>query len=143
VLQIETSKKPSSKSLCAMTVEMLTSISGELRKKRWSLGINQSAATDGETATVIFWRPPRRFRARNADSSLLKPSESSRRAPDVAGVRTNLPLLRSNKGVSRNSSNERIWWLMAVGVTQSSAAALVKLRCRAAHSSARNEFNGI
>ena len=111
-----------------MTVEMLTSISGALTKKRCSLGISQSAATEGEAATVIFLRPPRRFKVRTADSSLSNPSESSCKALDVAGVRINLPLLRSNNGASRNSSKERIWWLIAVGVTQSSAAARVKLR---------------
>jgi hypothetical protein len=109
VLQIATSNGPSLKSLWAITVEMLTSISGALTKKRCSLGISQRAATEGEAATVIFCRPPRRFRARNADSSLLNPSESSCRALEVAGVRISLPPLRSNKLVSRNSSSERIW----------------------------------
>jgi hypothetical protein len=108
VQQIETSKGPSLKSPWAITVEMLTSISGAQTKNRCSLGISHSAATEGEAATVIFRRPPRRLRVSTADSSLLNPSDSSCSALDVAGVRISLPLLRSNNGVSRNSSSERI-----------------------------------
>jgi hypothetical protein len=41
-----------------------------------------------------------------------------------------------NSGRPSCSSSRRIWWLMAVWVTFSSAAARVKLMCRAATSNA-------
>ena len=42
----------------------------------------------------------------------------------------------------RSASSSRICWLIAAGVTASSAAALAKLAWRAAASNARSEFNG-
>ena len=63
---------------------------------------------NGEAATLTLRRPPRRLSVCNADSSLLKPSDNSRSAFEVTGVSASLPLFRSNRGVSRNSSSERI-----------------------------------
>lgn len=49
---------------------------------------------------------------------------------------------RRNSGRPQNRSINRIWWLIAVGVTVSSLAAALKLRCCAAASKARNPASG-
>ena len=57
-------------------------------------------------------------------------------------VNTSWRGVRTNSGVFSASSNWRTWWLMAVGVTDSSAAANLALRWRAAASKARSADKG-
>ena len=49
---------------------------------------------------------------------------------------------RRNSRKPRNRSINRIWWLIAVGVTVNSLAAALKLRCYAAALKANNPANG-
>jgi len=60
----------------------------------------------------------------------------------AASVSATERLVLSNSLVPRRFSSELICWLTAPGVTCSSSAALLKLKCRATASKDRNELNG-
>jgi hypothetical protein len=77
VEQIATSNGRSLKSLSPVTVQRFNSTSETLAKNRPSFGISQSEATEGDAATESLRCRLRRLSVSNADSSLLKPSDSS------------------------------------------------------------------
>jgi hypothetical protein len=102
------SNGPSAKSLSLIAVQRLRSTSGAKLRKRWSLGISHSDDSEGDAATASLRRWPRRLSDINAVSNLSNPSDNSSSALAVAGLSASLPFLRSNSGVSKNPSSERI-----------------------------------
>lgn len=57
-------------------------------------------------------------------------------------VSSSARVCRTNSGTSSRSSSNLICWLIAAGVTFSSSAAFLKLRCRPAASKARSATRG-
>ncbi len=91
--------------------------------------------------SVATWRTGR-FTA--ATASAIESSASRTGANKVRPCSVNITwrVWRTNKGAPRPASSSRIRWLIAVGVTASSAAARLKLPKRAAASKARKAPSG-
>ncbi len=116
---------------------MRTSTSGCCARKPSSRGTSHFAASDGEVVTISFGRPSTARSRCTARPMVPSPSATARDRISPAAVRRTTRLERSNSRTARSSSSSRMAWLTAAGVTFSSAAALVKLRCRAAASKPR------
>jgi hypothetical protein len=76
--------------------------------------------------------------AETAAAKASKPARSTGKRRSPASVNARGRGRRRNSATAQASSSSRIWWLTAVGVTPSSAAAALKLMCRAAASKARS-----
>src|SRR3546814_428312 len=94
---------------------------------------------------VLTVSPPPRSRCCSLAVASWMRSNASRmggRYAWPASVSSSARFWRLNSGRPSHSSSALIWWLIAAWVTCSSAAALVKLRCRAAASKARSALRG-
>ena len=87
-------------------------------------------------------RSPWRLIAPSATEKASRPSRTTGNSRAPASVNESGLGRRRNRALPQYCSNSRIWWLIAVGVTPSSAAAFLKLTCRAAASKARSSMRG-
>jgi len=87
---------------------------------------------------VIAWRQGFALRRSTVALMLSNAASSVCCSSRPGSVSSSFRGLRKNSATPSDSSSERIWWLIAVAVTDSSSAACLALSWRAAASKARN-----
>src|SRR6185312_12479793 len=134
-----------SPALRSRTVSVPTTSSGILGWSRYQPGKRGNNQRLAKAAVVVTISGPSdsTFRtASMADAKVLRPSWITGNNCAPASVSLTGRGRRWKRATPQKRSNMRIWWLIAVGVTPSSDAARLKLRCRATASKARNSIRG-
>jgi len=140
--RIATSASPACRSR-TLSVPMTSSgASGRTFLQRGSRGTSHRLAKAFVVVTRRGCRSPWRLIAPSATEKASRPSRTTGNSRAPASVNESGLGRRRNRALPQYCSNSRIWWLIAVGVTPSSAAAFLKLTCRAAASKARSSMRG-
>ena len=120
----------------------LTFTSGCLPQNRTTEGDSHSEAT-AEVEPMVTVSPVWRSRMVLRLSEILENDEARvSNSASPSSVSSTPRCLRWNSGACSSASSAFTWWLTAPGVTDSSCAAFLKLRCRAAASNAARVVSG-